>query len=208
MSLEAMMREVMAESPYLPTAELEATTAELAEEDRLEVLAFLAERPLHTVCLAGFIRDNGLASPLNRGTFYGCRNSEGRLEGVALVGHATLLDARTRRASQAFALVAQCRTNAHVIMGELEKVEEFWGYYADEGQPMRLACREMLFELRRPVEVAGETAGLRLAAPEDLDLVAPAQARLAELESGINPLEVDPEGFRSRRLRKIEQGRT
>jgi predicted GNAT family acetyltransferase len=93
-------------------------------------------------------------------------------------------------------------------MGELEKVEEFWGYYADEGQPMRLACRELLFELRRPVEVAGQITGLRPAAPEDLDLVAPAQARLAELESGVNPLEVDPEGFRSRRLRKIEQGRT
>ena len=208
MSLEAMMREVMAESPYLPTADLAATTAELAEEDRLEVLAFLAERPLHTVCLAGFIRDNGLVSPLNRGAFYGCRNSEGRLEGVALIGHATLVEARTRRASREFALVAQCRTNAHVIMGELERVEEFWGYYADEGQPMRLACRELLFELRKPVEVLGEVEGLRLATPEDLDLIAPVQAYLAELESGVNPLDVDPEGFRARRLRKIEQGRT
>src|SRR5215210_5465362 len=116
MSLEVMMRELMAESPYLPAADLEATTVELREEDRLEVLAFLAERPLHTVCLIGFIRDNGLVSPLNRGTFYGCRNSEGRLEGVALIGHATLIEARTRRASREFALVAQCRTDGHVIM--------------------------------------------------------------------------------------------
>jgi ribosomal protein S18 acetylase RimI-like enzyme len=208
MSLEMMLREVMAESPYLPAADLAVTTAELVEEDRLEVLAFLAERPLHTVCLIGFIRDNGLVSPLNRGTFYGCRNSEGRLEGVALIGHATLIEARTRCAAREFALVAQCRTDGHVIMGELEKVEEFWGYYADEGQPMRLACRELLFELRKPVEVAGDVAGLRLATPEDLDLVAPIQAHLVELESGLNPLEVDPEGFRARRLRKIEQGRT
>jgi predicted GNAT family acetyltransferase len=33
------------------------------------------------------------------------------------------------------------------------------------------------------------------------------QARLAEAESGINPLEVDPEGFRLRTARRIEQGR-
>src|SRR5689334_13659556 len=116
MSLETMMREVMASSPYLPAVDLEVTTEELREEDRVEVLAFLAERPLHTVCLGGFIRDTGLVRPLNRGTFYGCGNSEGRLEGVALIGHATLVDARTRRASEGFALVAQCRTNAHVIM--------------------------------------------------------------------------------------------
>ena len=208
MSFEVMMREVMAESPYLPAADLAVTAEELREEDRLEVLAFLAERPLHTVILASFIRDNGLVSPLNRGTFWGCRNSEGRLEGVALIGHATLVDARTRRAAREFALAAQCCSRTHVIVGELEKVEEFWGYYADEGQDMRLACRELLFELRKQVEVPGEVEGLRLATPEDLDLIVPVQAHLAELESGINPLTVDPDGFRARRLRKIEQGRT
>src|SRR5512132_2312545 len=46
-----------------------------------EVLAFLAERPIHTVMMAGLIRDNGLVSPLNRGAFYACRNKTGRLEG-------------------------------------------------------------------------------------------------------------------------------
>ena len=208
MSLEAMMREVMEESPYLPTADLAVTAEELSEEDRLEVLAFLAERPLHTVVITGFIRDNGLVSPHNRGTFWGCRNSEGRLEGVALIGHHTLVEARTRRAARELALIAQCCANAHVIVGELEKVEEFWNYYADEGRQMRLACRELLFELRRPVEVAGDVEGLRLATPEDLELVAPVQAHLAEMESGINPLATDPKGFCARRLRRIEQGRT
>ena len=208
MSLETIMSEVMASSPYLPAVDLEVTTAELREEERLEVLAFLAERPIHTVCLAGFIRDNGLVSPLNRGTFYGCRNSEGRLEGVALIGHATLVEARTRRASRELALMAQCHGDAHVIMGELEKVEEFWNHYADEGQQMRLACRELLFELRKPVEACGEVEGLRLATPEDLELVVPVQAHLAEMESGVNPLAKDPKGFVARRLRKIEQGRT
>lgn len=208
MSLEVMMREVMEASPYLPPSELSVMTEELTEEHRAEVVSFLLERPLHTVCMAGLIRDNGLVSPHNRGTFYGCRNSEGRLEGVALVGHHTLVEARTRRASKEFALVAQCCTNPHLIMGELDKVEEFWGYYADEGRPMRLACRELLFELRRPVEAAGEVEGLRLATPEDLELIVPVQAHLVELESRLNPLDTDPEGFRARCLRRIEMGRT
>ena len=60
--------------------------------DECEVLAFLLERPVHTVVMAGLIRDNGLESPFNRGTFYACRDSAGRLEGVALVGHATFVE--------------------------------------------------------------------------------------------------------------------
>ena len=206
-SLNSLMTTIMAETPYLPEAEVSVTIIELTDEDRNEVLAFLAERPVQTVCLAGFIRDNGLVSPYNRGTFYGCRNSEGRLEGVALIGHATLIEARTARAMLEFALVAQTYSRTHMILGEKEKVEQFWDYYADEGQQMRLACRELLFELRHAMQVREEAEGLRLATLDDLDEIAPVQAGLAEYESGINPLEVDPEGFRARCARRIEMGR-
>lgn len=210
MSIALMMDDVMACSQYLPKAEVAVEVVELAERDRNEVLAFLVERPVHTVCMAGLVRDNGLVSAHNRGAFYGCRNSEGRLEGVALVGHHTLLEARTRRALSEFALVAQVYSaGTHMIMGELEVVEEFWNRYADEGRRMRRACREILFELRAHVGDGQEEAdGLRLAAPGDLDLIAPVHAGLAEAESGVNPLDVDPEGFRRRCLRRIEQGRT
>ena len=207
MSLETMMREVMEASPFLPMSELAVTTEELTEEHRAEVVSFLLERPLHTVCMAGLIRDNGLVSPHNRGTFYGCRNSEGRLEGVALVGHATLVEARTRRAFREFALVAQCTTRTHFILGESDAIEEFWSYYADAGQPMRRACREFLFELRYPLEAGRGEAELRHATAEDLELILPVHAGLAEAESGVNPLDTDPEGFRARCLRRIEQGR-
>jgi predicted GNAT family acetyltransferase len=94
-----------------------------------------------------------------------------------------------------------------MILGEKEKVEEFWNYYADEGQEMRLACRELLFELRQAMEVREEVQGLRLATLNDLDQVAPVQAAMAEDESGTNPLEIDPEGFRARCARRIEMGR-
>ena len=206
-SLNALMNVVMAEMPYLPEADVTVDVIELTEDDRNEVLAFLAERPVHTVCIAGFIRDNGLVSPHNRGTFYGCRNSEGRLEGVALIGHATLIEARTARAMEEFGLVAQGYQRTHIILGEKDKVEQFWNYYADEGQEMRLACRELLFELRYAMQVRAAVEGLRRATLEDLDKIAPVQASMAEEESGTNPLEVDPEGFRARCARRIEMGR-
>ncbi len=203
-----LMNTVMAETPYLPEANVSVTVIQLTEEDRNEVLAFLAERPIHTVCLAGFIRDNGLVSPHNRGTFYGCRNSEGRLEGVALIGHATLIDARSARAMQEFGLVAQTHTSTHMIMGEVDAVEQFWSHYADEGQEMRRACRELLFELRQAMEVPEEVRVLRRANLSDLEQIVPVQAAMAEFESGINPFEVDPEGFRARCARRIDMGRT
>ena len=206
-SLNSLISIVMAETPFLPEANVTVETQELTEGDRNEVLAFLAERPVHTVCLAGFIRDNGLVSPYNRGTFYGCRNSEGRLEGVALIGHATLIEARTSRAMKDFALVAQGYQRTHMILGEKDEVEEFWNYYADEGQDMRLACRELLFELRRAMQLREEVEGLRQATLADLDKIAPVQAAMAEDESGTNPMDVDPEGFRARCARRIEMGR-
>lgn len=207
MSLEQNMHSVMEETVYLPEPCLTLTVSELTEAETNEVLAFLSERPIHTICMIGLIRDNGLQSEHNRGTFYGCRNSEGRLEGVALIGHATLIETRTRGAILEFALVAQIHNRLHMIMAEQEKVEEFWNYYADDGQPMRLACRELLFELKHGLETRGQIEGLRLATLDDLDLVAPVHAAMAEAESGINPLEVDREGFLQRCARRINKNR-
>jgi len=184
-----------------------ATAAPLADEHQGEVLAFLAARPLHTVMMAGFIRDNGLVSPLNRGTFYACRDERGALEGVALIGHATLVEARTEAALAAFARLAQECGGGHLILGETEKVERFWDYYADGGESPRLLCREVLLEQRWPVAVREEVKGLRLASSDDLELVMPVQAEMAFEESGVNPLEKDPAGFRRRCARRIEQGR-
>ncbi|MDT7807529.1 MAG: uncharacterized protein QOJ70_1342 [Acidobacteriota bacterium] len=175
-----------------------------------EAEAFLSERPVHTVNLLSLIRDNGLESPLNRGIFYAFRDERGLLEGVALIGHATLFEARTPRALRAFARAAQGYDGGvHMVMGESEPVAEFWHHYRAAGQPMRIACRELLFELRRPVVNTRESvAGLRLATREDLPLIMPVQARMAEDESGISPLVSDPEGFRRRCERRVERGRT
>ncbi len=55
----------------------------LNENHLAEVLDFLKVRPVHTIVMTGFIRDNGLESELNRGKFLGYRNQNGKLEGVA-----------------------------------------------------------------------------------------------------------------------------
>ncbi|MCA1629383.1 MAG: GNAT family N-acetyltransferase [Acidobacteria bacterium] len=180
----------------------------LARGQESEVLDFLSARPLHNVYMAGFIRDNGLESPHNRGTFYACRDEKGRLEGVALVGHVTQLDARTDAALTAFARAAQACRAAHVIMGEEDVVRAFWDRYAPAGQTPRLACRERLLEQRYPLTARAPVGELRPALPEELPLVAPVQARMAEEECGVDPLSVDPEGFHARCARRIARGRT
>src|SRR5437763_7277078 len=163
MSLTQTMLSIMEETAFLPEPQVTLEVSELGETETNEVVAFLSERPIHTVCMMGMIRDNGLTSEHNRGTFYGCRNSEGRLEGVALIGHATLIETRTRGAIRELALTAQIHERLHMIMAEQEKVEQFWNSYADDGQPMRHACRELLFEIKDSVAFGAEIEGLRLA---------------------------------------------
>jgi uncharacterized protein len=190
-----------------PVASNSSMIVALSDEHRTEVLSFLAEQPLHTVYLSGYILDNGMVSPLNRGSFYGYRNAEGKLEGVALIGHATLFEIRSQEALVAFANLAQSSTRTHMLMGEMEKVAHFWNLYGEGGQAPRLMCRELLFEQRFPVDVKEPVPGLRRATLRDLELLLPVQAAMASEESGVNPMEKDPNGFRLRCARRIEQGR-
>lgn len=184
----------------------------LANSEKSEVLQFLSQRAIHTVAMMSLIHDNGVVNPFNRGTFYGCRDANGQLEGVALVGHATLMETVSDRALALLAAVAQQCPNTHMIMGEKERVADFWTHYANAGRRQRMACREWLFELTSPVGLPvipqGPASALRPATAAELELVMPVQANLAFAESGVNPLHVDPKGFRARCLRRIEQERT
>ena len=184
--------------PMTKTTTNPVTVQALGSGQEAEALHFLAERPVHTVFMTGLIRDNGLVSPLNRGTFYGCRNAAGELEGVALIGHATLIDTNSESALEAFARLTQECAGANMIMGEQEKMERFWAYYSESGQVPRLACRELLLEQRWPIQVQEAVPALRIATIEDLDLIVPVHAQMAFDESGVNPLDVNPEGFRRR----------
>jgi predicted GNAT family acetyltransferase len=206
---------LLAVEPKIAAMELEPahgacgslTVQTLSAENEAEVLEFLAVRPVHTVFISGFIRDNGLKSDLNRGTFYGCRDWQGQLEGVALIGHVTLVEARTEAALAAFARLAQDCPFAHMILGEREKVTAFWNYFAEAGVKQRHACREILFERQTSPEQLEPCLSLRLATPDDLPIILPIYGKMVCEESEVNPLEVDPIGFENRWRRRIDQGR-
>jgi len=181
---------------------------ELVESNRGEVLEFLAIRPVHTVVMASFIEDNGIDSSLNRGKFYGFQNDEGALEGVALIGHTTLVEARSDEALKALAFVAKrSETPIHLIISEGLLAESFWNHYCGGIISPRLVCTEQLFELGFPFPVQVCEYDVRLARPEELNQIAEAQAEVALSESGVNSLELDRKGFLARVLRRIEQGR-
>lgn len=183
-------------------------TIPLVDGEREEALAFLAARPVHTVYMSSLMRDNGVVSPLNRGTFYGCRDENQDLVGVALIGHATLVEARCDGALEAFAQLARACTTSYLIRGEQDVIEKFWKHYsADDAAPARLVCREMLYEQRVPVAAGEGVPQLRQATLADIELVMEVNAAMAVAECGSNPMERDPAGFRVRTARRIEQGR-
>ena len=208
MTFLAFEQEITATAPGSPSsAQSDLEVHALGKEHKAEVLAFLAARPVHTVFLAGLIRDNGLVSDLNRGTYYACLDRQGRLEGVALIGHFTLIEARTEEARARFARLAQDCPSAHLILGEKNKVEAFWNYFAKTGRTPRRVCRQLLLEQQAAIEPLETVSGLRLATPNDLPRVLPVYAQMVCQESGVNPLEEDPVGFHDRWMRRIEQGR-
>jgi predicted GNAT family acetyltransferase len=179
---------------------------ELANTDANEILAFLAERPLHTVIMVGFINDNGVVNPLNRGTFYACRNAQKQLEGVALIGHVTLFEVRTDAALEAFAQLARSCPRVSMLAGEQEKLERFWEHYAADSQTPRQLSREFLYVQHEFVEMQA-VGNVRQAQADDVELLLPVNALMVSEVSGVNPLETDPLGFRLRLMRRIEQGR-
>lgn len=179
----------------------------LKGEHEAEVLDFLSAHPLLTFVMTGWIKDNGLVSQLNRGTFYGSRNHRGELDGVALIGHITLFETNSESALSAFADLTNAFPSAFAVMGEQQRVSRFMDYYTAEAPRPRKIFREELFEQRSKERLDEPVGGLRRATPEEVDLVVPIHAELATEETGVNPLEVDPAGFRERCARRIQQGR-
>ncbi len=181
----------------------------LTDFDTVEVLNFLKKRPVQTVVMTSLILDNGLQSLDNRGKFYGYRNSGGFLEGVALIGHTTLIESRSNEALIAFALKArQPETPIHLIMSDKETTKTFWQYLSGGNRKPRLICTELLFELNFPFPVQNCQWNVRLAEVEELEQVAEAHAEVAFIESGVDPLIRDREGFLKRTLKRIEKQRT
>jgi len=179
----------------------------LLGENEAEVLDFLSAHPLLTFVMTGWIRDNGLVSQLNRGTFHGSRNDRGELDGVALVGHINLFETTSEDALSAFADLIKACPSAYAVMGQQQRVSRLMSHYTPGAQPPRKTFRELLFEQRSKERVEDPVSCLRRATIDELDLVVPVHAAMTVEETGVNPLEVDPLGFRKRCARRIQQGR-
>jgi GNAT superfamily N-acetyltransferase len=181
---------------------------ELKNENTSEVLAFLSVRPVHTVVMTSFIDDNGIESELNRGVYYGYRGRDGKLEGVALIGHSTLVEARSDASLKALAYQARnAATPLHLMMSSGDAAQEFWNYMTDGLKAPRLTCTEALFEISFPFAVRGQEHKLETATMDWLIPVAEAQAEVALIECGVDPMQRDREGFLKRVARRIAQGR-
>lgn len=181
---------------------------ELSAVDLEETLTFLAVRPVHTVVMTSFITDNGIVSELNRGKFYGSRDANGELDGVALIGHSTLVEARSDEALKALARRARLSdTPIHLIMSSGDDAAGFWQYLTDGLTQPRLTCTEALFEVAFPFPVCKTERGIKNADMSHLIAVAEAQAEVAFMECGVDPMLKDREGFLKRVARRIEQGR-
>jgi uncharacterized protein len=186
----------------------------LTHGSEAEALEFLSARPIHSVVMSSFIRDNGLVSDLNRGRFYSYRDHSGRIEGVALVGHATLFETNSDAALAAFARLVHNCDKVHMIMGEEARVEQFWRHFTIGGSVPHQVGRELLLEQRNTLlehawsEMRKPCLGLRLARLEDLSVVMTTHARMAFEELGlVDPIVADPKGFSKRCARRIDQQR-
>jgi GNAT superfamily N-acetyltransferase len=185
-----------------------STVRVLTPEDTKEVQSFLAARPVHTVVMSSFIVDNGIKSDLNRGKFYGYRNSAGTLEGVALIGHSTLVEARSDEALKALAFVARSsETPIHLVMSNGNDAERFWQYLTGGVNQPRLTCVEALFEITFPFAVQQCEWRIENAEMSHLIQVAEAQAEVAFIECGVDPMVKDRQGFLKRVARRIKQDR-
>lgn len=180
----------------------------LTESHGPEALAFLAERPVDNVIMSGFIRDNGVVSAQNRGTFFGCWNRGGALEGVALLGHGVTFDSRSEAATELFASLARRWPESHLLMGESSRVRSFWSFYATGGVAPRKLREVTILEQREPFAGCEAVSDLRPARVEETDEVAALHAEMVREETGSDPLATEPEAFRARCLRRIERART
>lgn len=184
-----------------------ADAVQLTESDCEEALDFLSRRPDHTVILAGWILDHGIVSPKHRGTFYGCRNEDGDLAGVAMIGRNLLFEANTEDAVIAFATCARECPDIRMIFAEEEKLKTFWRWFRPEAvlpEPTRHQLAKSGSSVANGIDDEND---LRIATLDDLDQIVSAHAEMVFAETGIDPLVTDAEGFRTRCAGRVEKGR-
>ncbi len=180
----------------------------LSSSEKMEVLDFLARRPIHTFGLNRLIQQYGLEADARLGTYFGYRDEAGNLEGVALIGHFTLFETLNDQALQAFANVAQHNDEIHLMLGEQEKINKFLGFFNQREALNSQVLQYLQLEINsiESTEFSGNL--LRPATADDLSQVVAAHAQVLYEERGVDRLKIDPESFRQNCLDRINQQKT
>jgi ribosomal protein S18 acetylase RimI-like enzyme len=169
--------------------------ARLVEPRLAQVLDFCAERPVERVFLEDLARRGaGRFTALER---------DGRIAALCHLGANVV---PSGEGSGAFAAVA-ARGNARMLLGEERAVTELWEAARKRfPRPRDDRLGQPVFAIDEPPP-PGETR-LRAATRADLELLLSACAAAHEEELGIDPLERDPDAFRSQTEAQIDEGRS
>jgi GNAT superfamily N-acetyltransferase len=185
----------------------ELQAAPIAQSQTDEALTFLNQRPLHTVIMAGLLREYGPICPAPSGTFYASRCPDGELNGVALIGRATMFEARDSAALTGFASLARQTSSVRMIMGEASDLRQFLALYHFPNGAVRRRCRELFYQFTSANVECETEVELQPALLDDLGMIVSAHARMVFEESGVDPLAHDAAGFRARCAQRVEGGR-
>jgi ribosomal protein S18 acetylase RimI-like enzyme len=180
--------------------------APLTEQERGSALDFLARRPVHTVIMAGWLRNHGVVHPQHRGTFYRTKAEDGSISGVALIGRHTCFEASSDTAIRAFAEVARTTPDIKMVFGEAARMADFWRHYGPRPSGLTRADDVLLLENHDVYGDEEAAFDIRPAGRRELDQIVRAHAAMVYQETGIDPTAADADGFRSRCARRVEAG--
>lgn len=190
-----------------------AYAQKLVTGDEGEALSFLSHEPIKNIIPIGYIRDNGMESPRNRGSFYGCFE-RGRMVGLSLIGHTVVLDGNRsgdcRQKAAAFADAARHHSSeVRQVLGEEQQVKEFHLSLSRSllSPPAAKTERQVLLSLKSCRSADDKGGAVALADLGVLEEVVVAHASAYEELCGVNPLERDARGFRDRVRARVERGR-
>jgi predicted GNAT family acetyltransferase len=181
----------------------------LTTVDETQTLRLLGQEPLKNLIMIGLIRDHGLESPSNRGTFYGCFFQD-ELVGAALMGHCILLcgsQQTIKRFAQHACLADVSRVR--MMLGEEKMINSFQRYLDQQSSLLTVTqtAPQQMLVLTDVQATARCAVGLRRARTNELDQVARMNAEGYFELNGVDPATRDPKGFRERILKRIEMGR-
>ncbi|HYP53961.1 MAG TPA: hypothetical protein VEQ42_10505, partial [Pyrinomonadaceae bacterium] len=180
----------------------------LVGADEPAALAFLRREPVLNFQMIGLLREHGLESRHNRGTFYGCARG-GRLVGVGLLGEWVALAgacetvplfARAAREFHAPKIRVALLASADARLFSRAFAERGGRPAADETSHVMLVKDEDR-DAERPFGRLGPAEHF------DIDEVVRAHVSASLETNGTDPSRRDPEGFRRRLGERIEMGR-